>query len=636
MKRFVFLFVILFSSVTAGFAQNQMSSYEYTFNNGEKARRVFSLEKCTWKEEDAEEEMVVCFALDKAVDDDSRASLILQFSEINKNKIDFSAEVKIYLSNKEVFECCPVLGYNEEAFGKSIIKKYSFVIESGSSSYRESFDDDFKYLLNQLALYDIEKIELYEKTHYVKTPDEKTFDDLSDIFGLFVGYLYEETSDVCATIYPKVKTTKLIKAYIAEVAPNVKDKSSLPDLNNLDRSWSRTPVEVTIEQDDDDKECFTAAWDNEYTIGADDVEFYFELEHKGNSVAPVINIKNYKYILDLKSCWGKKMNFAFKLSNGETLVSSAAIPSPTLTSNRISFKVPADAFADSRTPYKKVPVNYLLHRLSAYDIVGMTINDRYIETDFAASTAECFSKTMKGMLEKTGATHLYSYSTTTAKQQGSTKGSFLLSASSKLSQLAQKQSKAKENNASRSAADAEEIAANDRKAVLLLKYSDKLYRKDHISPRELSTLPFSVFASRDIPLEDAQVLAEAVKGLGKCSVHEGHILSVMPQGFYLDRVPMYVAMPCLVMTIGYPADDKTRISNASFTYKLPEDWKRSDIKKYAKAVSDIFAQSGAYMQDFNWGGGVKGYKCSNHDGCDIIIKYYKDKPEISIYIYYNE
>lgn len=173
-------------------------------------------------------------------------------------------------------------------------------------------------------------------------------------------------------------------------------------------------------------------------------------------------------------------------------------------------------------------------------------------------------------------------------------------------------------------------------------YEKEIDRKDYISPRELIYTPMALFTSRDIPMEAVHRITASAKGVKKCEVKSDKYDSevhVTPEGFYL-RVRGYDAMPCRYMTVTYDNDNLDKMTDLYFNYAMPKGWRKGDIAKYAKAISEDINILGAQMKKRSWSGGSIGYQCY-YQGHTISImystKYIKYlEPTISVLITYDK
>ena len=129
-------------------------------------------------------------------------------------------------------------------------------------------------------------------------------------------------------------------------------------------------------------------------------------------------------------------------------------------------------------------------------------------------------------------------------------------------------------------------------------------------------------------------MMDGAKGVGAAKVSEtatGKLVTVQPTEFYC-RLRGYEDMPCTTMSVGYDANDARKIKTATFIYNLPESWKRSKVKEYAKAFSEDMHRLGMRWSE------EKDQYVGSHEGHFITIAYgsKSDDNHIYVYIHYAE
>lgn len=123
-----------------------------------------------------------------------------------------------------------------------------------------------------------------------------------------------------------------------------------------------------------------------------------------------------------------------------------------------------------------------------------------------------------------------------------------------------------------------------------LKYGRHIARYDHIAPRQLIYTPLALFTSREIPMDALVSIVDGTKGIGKVEVSTSadgkqKYATVRPTEFYC-RLKGFEEVPCALMSAGYESKNHDRIKTLSYTYSLPANWKRAEVKAYAKAFSE--------------------------------------------------
>lgn len=482
-------------------------------------------------------------------------------------------DVVLRLSNGERIQLQVIDCSLDEGFDYVNFSLWNYM--GGNKSRSEDEVTNTRYVLNQLMLYDIVALEL-------------------NITELFYEDLYFGAYGVDTKISFKTKfnSSGIIRALAEALRDKVSDKTALPDVNNLDRSWSHTPLIRIIDN--------VARYENDIIANVaprKKISFNFELGHYSDTQIPYLEFYSQDYApISLEPYWGKDISVWFKLSNGVKYTTNQAFCSVTFTSNHMQFRASMNTFCDSRTPNQVIQPKTLLQQLSTYDIVEIGVLDKPIDlSQCDGSTAEHFAEMCEKMLEHTGATNCYPIIT---KQPNTS------------------------HTAAQSKSDAVAIARADKRAVYLMEYHTKIDRKDHISPREVVYTPAAMFITRDIPMDAVQMIMESAKGVKKCEVRRDSNdsnVDVTPDGFYL-RVSGYEAMPCRYMSVIYDNYNLSKITDLYFNYAMPKGWGKGDIAKYAKAISEDINLLGVQMKKHRWSAGSIGYQ-GYHQGHTISIMY---------------
>ncbi len=490
--------------------------------------------------------------------------------------------------------------------GSSALDDLHFALWDYSGGYKESSEDDIansRYVLNQLMLYDIVTLELCNRS----------------IGYLYFGFEYEIETKSKISFKTKFRSSAIIRNLVDALRDKVSDKTALPDVNNLDRSWSKSSLIRIV--------AGVARYENDIIANVapgKKMSFNFELGYYSDTKIPyfVFYSKDYTPI-NLKAYWSEKISVWFKLSNGVKYTTQQALCDATITSNRMKFRASMNTFCDSRTPNKAVQPKALLQQLSTYDIVEMGVLGEPIDlSQCDGSTAEHFAEMCEKMLKHTGDANCFP---TITKQPNTSRTSAKSSATP---------AKSKSNDVA--------IARADKRAVYLMEYANQINRKDYISPREAIYTPMAMFVTRDIPMDAVQLIMESAKGVKKSEIANDKFdskVSVTPEGFYL-RVRGYEAMSCRYMRVSYDNDNLSKITSLYFSYAMPKGWGKGDIAKYATAISEDINRLGVQMKKRSWSGGSTGYQ-GYHQGHTISImydtKYIKySEPTISILITYDE
>ena len=485
--------------------------------------------------------------------------------------------------------------------GSSVLDYSDFSLCDYRGGNKECSEDEVsntRYVLNQLMLYDIVTLELC---------------------NIYVdGYFYYEFESKIL-FKTKFRSSEIIRPLVDALRDKVSDKTALPDVNNLDHSWSKAPLIRIVDG--------VARYENDIIANVapgKKMSFNFGLGYYSDTKIPYLEFNNMGYEpINLRSYWGKDIPVWFKLSNGVKYITQQALCSATIKSNRMKFRASMNTFCDSRTPNKAIQPKALLQQLSTYDIVEMGVLGKPIDlSQCDGSTAEHFAEMCEKMLKHTGDANCFP---TITKQPSTSHTPAKSSATPAKSQ-----------------SEAIAIAQADKRAVYLMEYANKIDRKGYISPREAVYTPMAMFTSRDIPREAVQMIMESAKGVKKCEFKRDKYDSevhVTPDDFSL-RVRGYDAMPCRYMTVTYDNDNLDKMTDLYFNYAMPKGWGKGDIAKYAKAISEDINKLGVQMKKRSWKGGSIGYQCY-YQGHTISImystKYIKySEPTISILITYDK
>ena len=516
------------------------------------------------------------------------------YGDLNINEDDELDYIILRLSNGERLK----LDVNSESLHEGLLFFNLAYYNGGNKERSVDIYANSRYVLNQLMLYDIVTLELCNIS--------------------VDGYFYYDFESKIL-FKTKSRSSEIIRTLVDALRDKVSDKTALPDVNNLDRSWSKSPLIRIVDG--------VARYEND--IIADvapgkKMSFNFELGYYSDTKIPYFEFYSKDYTpINLKPYWSEKISVWFKLSNGVKYTTQQALCDATITSNRMKFRASMNTFCDSRTPNKAVQPKALLQQLSTYDILEMGVLGKPIDlSQCDGSTAEHFAEMCEKMLKYTGDANCFP---TITKQPSASHTPAKSSATPAKSQ-----------------SEAIAIAQDDKRAVYLMEYANKIDRKEYISPRETVYTPMAMFTSRDIPREAVQMIMESAKGVKKCEFKRDKYDSevhVTPDGFYL-RVRGYDAMPCRYMTVTYDNDNLDKMTDLYFNYAMPKGWGKGDIAKYAKAISEDINKLGVQMKKRSWKGGSIGYQCY-YQGHTISImystKYIKySEPTISILITYDK
>ncbi|MBQ5395050.1 MAG: hypothetical protein IIU62_08450, partial [Alistipes sp.] len=526
--------------------------------------------------------------------------LWLQDSDLSKY-VKGVYKVEILLSNNEVF----IFGtdeiswlsqsmdvYNDDELN-IVLMPYGANAREYISSYRDDDEIDSEagastYFYNQLSLYDIKAI-------------------LLNGSQLFV---------------PQFKSSDYIKSLVGGMRLKGPIQKGLPDVNNLDRSWTRKRVGSQVIDLKDGG--YIAEWNEPLVISKGDdeeIDFWFAIEKNATDEVPRLLFLCDGYEKPKRE--SSYLSISITLSNGakyQVLVAQMDVD--------YAYDVSMSAKLSSFYQNDKLHPKTLLQQLAKYDIVEVTMaQNKYDLRNADASSADAFTRMCKTLLEKTGAADLYALNTPAAAARPTATPKPAAKPAQPAVRPTQPTPKPTPKPAPQpTKSEAERIAEADRRAVELmtqgqtqqtqkptqpstgesggfllkaqgkLKYSRHISRKDHIAPREMVHTPLALFTSRAIPLDVVVELVDGAKGVGKVqsstsSDGKQQSVSVRPSEFHC-RVSGFEEVPCTLMSVGYDAANTEQIKTSSFTYNLPSSWKRSKVKEYAKAFAEDLARLG--------------------------------------------
>ena len=561
--------------------------------------------------------------------------LWLQDSDLSKY-VKGVYKVEILLSNNEVF----IFGtdeiswlsqsmdvYNDDELN-IVLMPYGANAREYISSYRDDDEIDSEagastYFYNQLSLYDIKAI-------------------LLNGSQLFV---------------PQFKSSDYIKSLVGGMRLKGPIQKGLPDVNNLDRSWTRKRVGSQVIDLKDGG--YRAEWNEPLVISKGDdeeIDFWFAIEKNATDEVPRLLFLCDGYEKPKRE--SSYLSISITLSNGakyQVLVAQMDVD--------YAYDVSMSAKLSSFYQNDKLHPKTLLQQLAKYDIVEVTMaQNKYDLRNADASSADAFTRMCKTLLEKTGAADLYALNTPTAAARPTTTPKPAAKPAQPAVRPTQPTPKPTPKPATQpTKSEAERIAEADRRAVELmtqgqtqqtqkptqlstgesegfllkaqgkLKYSRHISRKDHIAPREMVHTPLALFTSRAIPLEVVVELVDGAKGVGKVqsstsSDGKQKSVSVRPSEFYC-RVSGFEEVPCTLMSVGYDAANTEQIKTSSFTYNLPSSWKRSKVKEYAKAFAEDLARLGV-----GWSESKDRY-IGSYEGHYLMLDYGTNGQDNHIYLY---
>ena len=636
MKRILLLFSLLMCGVAPVVAQPQVEKYTHKFDDGKYYDEVGysseSLGLYTWKVEGATNASVAkCDIFLRHFNYYLHTLLYFRFVSINKNQFAEPVKrVELLLTNGErlnfeannlnktsyiAFTFEPYHNFLRRTLYTSSFRKFPTINRNDySDEGLESWDkleiESSWYLYNQLALYDIKQMIIDKKI----------------------------------TLSPLFRSSDFFKPLIAELRSSLDDKSPLPDINNLDRSWARKEINVKVESDSQYGDRVT--WDDYIATTTDPkIDFRFSLLPRGNRA--IIDFFSLGYsIPDWLSYTDKFSPMTITLANGVQYRTTKAVLQPTLTSRRVNIRVGAEDFVDMRNPSVKMAPKTLLQQLAKYDVVEVKFLKHTIDLRNAdGSTAKLFGEMCKALLEKTGVADLYALNTpapavrpttTTPKKTTTTKPTSTTTKSD-AEAIAEADRRAVElmKQAQNKSAKKPTTTSNEEPTGVLLpafnklKYGRYIARYDHIAPSQLMNTPLALFTSRAIPMDALLEMMDGAKGVGAAKVSEtttGKLVTVQPTEFYC-RLRGYEDMPCTTMSVGYDANDARQIKTATFIYNLPASWKRSKVKEYAKAFSEDMHRLGMRWSE------EKDQYVGSHEGHFITIAYGSKSEDNHIYVY---
>lgn len=541
-------------------------------------------------------------------------------------------QVEILLSNNEVF----IFGtdeiswlsqsmdvYNDDELN-IVLMPYGANAREYISSYRDDDEIDNEaaastYFYNQLSLYDIKAI-------------------LLNGSQLFV---------------PQFKSSDYIKSLVGGMRLKGPIQKGLPDVNNLDRSWTRKRVGSQVIDLKDGG--YRAEWNEPLVISKGDdeeIDFWFAIEKNATDEVPRLLFLCDGYEKPKRE--SSYLSISITLSNGakyQVLVAQMDVK----IAYDVSMSAKLSSFNQNELSNNLHPKT-LLQQLAKYDIVEVTMaQNKYDLRNADASSADAFTRMCKTLLEKTGATDLYALNTPAAAARPTTTSK----PAAKPAQPAVRPTQPTPKPATQpTKSEAETIAEADRRAVELmtqgqtpqtqkpkngesggfllkaqgkLKYSRYISRKDHIAPREMVHTPLALFTSRAIPLDVVVELVDGAKGVGKVqsstsSDGKQKSVSVRPSEFYC-RVSGFEEVPCALMSVGYDVANTEQIKTSSFTYNLPSSWKRSKVKEYAKAFAEDLARLGV-----GWSESKDRY-IGSYEGHYLMLDYGTNGQDNHIYLY---
>lgn len=498
-----------------------------------------------------------------------------------------------------------------------------------------------------------------------------TYRDDEDMYGAaeVSSYFYNQLSlyDIKAMLLngsqlfvPQFKSSEYIKSLVGGMRLKSPIQKGLPDVLNLDRSWTRKRVSSQVFDLKDGG--YRAEWNKPLAISKSDDEkivFWFTIEKKATDEVPRLVFLCYGYEKPKRE--SSYLSISITLSNGakyQVLVAQMDVK----IGYDVSMSAKLSSFYQNELSNKLHPKT-LLQQLAKYDIVEVTMaENKYDLRNADASSADAFTRMCKALLEKTGDADLYALNTPAAAARPTTTPKPAAKPAQPAVRPTQPTPKPTPKPATQpTKSDAEAIAEADRRAVELmtqgqtqqtpkptqpstgesggfllkaqgkLKYSRYISRKDHIAPREMVHTPLALFTSRAIPLEVVVELVDGAKGVGKVqsstsSDGKQQSVSLRPSEFYC-RVSGFEEVPCVLMNVGYDAANTEQIKTSSFTYNLPSSWKRSKVKEYAKAFAEDLARLGV-----GWSESKDRY-IGSYEGHYLMLDYGTNGQDNHIYLY---
>ena len=611
MKRILLLFSLLLCGVVHVVAQPQVEKYTHKFDDGKYYDEVGysseSLGLYTWKVEGATNASVAkCDIFLRHFNYYLHTLLYFRFVSINKNQFAEPVKrVELLLTNGErlnfeannlnktsyiAFTFEPYHNFLRRTLYTSSFRKFPTINRNDySDEGLESWDkleiESSWYLYNQLALYDIKQMIIDKKI----------------------------------TLSPLFRSSDFFKPLIAELRSSLDDKSPLPDINNLDRSWARKEINIKVESDSHYGDRVT--WDDYIATTTDPkIDFRFSLLPRGNRA--IIDFFSLGYsIPDWLSYTDKFSPMTITLANGVQYRTTKAVLQPTLTSRRVNIRVGAEDFVDVRNPSVKMAPKTMLQQLAKYDVVEVKFLKHTIDLRNAdGSTAELFGKMCKALLKKTGVADLYALNTPAPAVRPTT------TTPKKTTTAKPTETTTKPAQATKQEPTGFLLTAHNK-----LKYARYIARYDHIAPAQLMNTPLALVTSRAIPMDALLEIVDGAKGVGKVTVSTSSdgkqkSATVHPTEFYC-RLRGFEEVPCSLMSVGYDADNAQQIKTATFTYDLPASWKRGKVKEYAKAFSDDMHRLG-----MRWSEANDSY-VGSHEGHYIQIRYGGKGADNFIYVY---
>lgn len=651
MKRIITLLLLVICSLNSTYAQHfSLQTREIQTKNGGKYVEVLNNPKrnpmsCSWRDVDVPCTLSLGHYTNANNQADEYCYLMLELEHKDLNeKIGSIAGVDIILTNGEKLDflnglTSPIYDYEGDTL-TILLNAWSATDNWGGddcgyrSTYRrsemlETPTTASVYLFNQLSLYDIETIAINGRRRFK----------------------------------PQFKSAELIEAYVDglhNVLPQIK---GLPDLLNLDRSWTRKPVETFLT--DLKGGGYKAQWDVPLAIlkdlkeGDEEIDFWFAIEKNATDEVPRLLFLCDGYEKPERK--SSIVSISITLSNGakyQVLMAQMDVDH----AYDVSMSAKLSSFYQNELSNKLHPKT-LLQQLAKYDIVEVTMaENKYDLRNADASSADAFTRMCKALLEKTGDADLYALNTPAAAARPTATPKPAAKPAQPAVRPTQPTPKPTPKPAPQTTkSEAERIAEADRRAVELmtqgqtqqtqkptqpstgesggfllkaqgkLKYSRHISRKDHIAPREMVHTPLALFTSRAIPLDVVVELVDGAKGVGKVqsstsSDGKQKSVSVRPSEFYC-RVSGFEEVPCALMSVGYDAANTEQIKTSSFTYNLPSSWKRSKVKEYAKAFAEDLARLGV-----GWSESKDRY-IGSYEGHYLMLDYGANGQDNHIYLY---
>lgn len=646
MKRIIALLLLVMCSLNSSFAQTHRvevkkfkDSYDHDIVESSYPLSTYNF-TCKW-----DSATVPCtFYIRHHMGFDNQPSpnftfyLWLEDSDLSKY-VKGVYQVEILLSNNEVF----IFGtdeiswltqsmdvYNDDELN-IVLMPYGAYAREYISSYRDDDEIDNEagastYFYNQLSLYDIKAI-------------------LLNGSQLFV---------------PQFKSSEYIKSLVGGMRKKSPIQKGLPDVLNLDRSWTRKRVSSQVFDLKDGG--YRATWNKDLAISKGDDEkivFSFDIEKNATDEVPRLVFLCNGYEKPKRE--SSILSISITLSNGAKYQVLVAQMDVNIIYD-VSMSAKLSSFYQNELSNKLHPKT-LLQQLAKYDIVEVTMaENKYDLRNADASSADAFTRMCKTLLENTGAADLYALNTPAAAARPTNTPKPAAKPAQPAVRPTQPTPKPTPKPAPQpTKSEAERIAEADRRAVELmtqgqtqqtqkptqpstgesggfllkaqgkLKYSRHISRKDHIAPREMVHTPLALFTSRAIPLDVVVELVDGAKGVGKVqsstsSDGKQKSVSVRPSEFYC-RVSGFEEVPCTLMSVGYDAANTEQIKTSSFTYNLPSSWKRSKVKEYAKAFVEDMARLGV-----GWSESKDRY-IGSYEGHYLMLDYGTNGQDNHIYLY---